>query len=135
MVGADVRVKDFVNEGEMSGNGILTVTGTLTAGNAIPKLTLADGATVKMAGTNAVQSVTTSFSASGTITVDATAITKEDGQANADIPVLSAPSFPAGVTWELHDPYVGNRRLVLKTEGGTSTLLLHRTGGLIIAIH
>ncbi len=49
--------------------------------------------TVKMAGTNVVQSVVMSLSASDTITVDATAITKEDSQANADISVLSAPHW------------------------------------------
>ena len=49
--------------------GTLEVTGTLTSGNSIPILTLANGATIKATGT--AQEVTTTFSASGTIKVDA----------------------------------------------------------------
>ncbi|MBO7683859.1 MAG: hypothetical protein J6T51_03940 [Kiritimatiellae bacterium] len=133
---AALSVRNFVNNGTMTGNnnGILTVTGTLTAGNPITKLTLADGATVKMSGTNTVQSVTTAFSASGTITIDATAITMADSRANASIPVLSAPSFPANVTWVLRDPYVGNRRLKVNTEGGKSTLLLNGPRGFVLVV-
>ena len=133
-VGNTVVVSNFVNNGTILGGGTLKVTGTLTAGNEIPRLTLADGATVKMTGTNAVQSVTTAFSASGTITIDASAISKEDGNAAKKMPILSMPSLPANVTWNLYDPLVGNRRLVSKTEGGRSVLYLKASTGLVVIV-
>ena len=52
--------------------GTLEVTGTLTSGNSIPILTLANGATIKATGT--AQVVSTTFSASGAIKVDASEI-------------------------------------------------------------
>lgn len=133
-VGSTVAVSNFVNNGAVLGGGTLRVTGTLAAGNAIPRLTLADGATVKMTGTNAVQGVTTAFSASGTVTIDASAISRADGIAANAIPVLSAPSFPAGVTWVLYDPFVRNRYLAVKTEGAESTLYLKRRPGTLILV-
>jgi hypothetical protein len=133
---AALSVRNFVNNGTMTGNnnGILTVTGTLTTGNAIPKLTLANGATVKMSGTNAVQSVTTAFSASGTITIDASAISKADGNAAKKMPILSMPSLPANVTWNLYDPLAGNRSLSAKTEGGRGVLYLKASTGLVVIV-
>ena len=131
-----LSVRNFANNGTMTGNNhsLLTVTGTLTAGNEIPRLTLADGATIKMTGTNAMQSVATAFSASGTITIDASAISKEDGNAAKKMPILSVPSLPANVTWNLYDPLVGNRRLVSKTEGGRGTLYLKAPTGLMVIV-
>ena len=67
-------------------------------------------------------------------TLPATAITKADSKALGKIPVLSAPSFPANVTWELYDPQVGNRYLATKTEGGTSTLYLGIRKGLVVIV-
>ena len=56
----------------MSGAAKLTVKGTLTPGSsAISSLALADGATVKLTGTNNAQTVSTTFAASGTVTIDA----------------------------------------------------------------
>ena len=133
-VGVAVTVKDFVNGGTVNGGGTLTVTGALTAGNEIPKLTLANGATIKMSATNAAQTVSSTFAANGTITVDATAISRRDGNEAKIMPVLSAPSFPAGVTWQLYDPYVSGRSLSIKTEGGGSTLYLKAQTGLVISV-
>ena len=71
----NLSVKDFVNGAgaDPLGSGILTVKGELTPGSkAIPKLTLSNDATIKATGT--AQVVSTEFSASGTIYVDASAI-------------------------------------------------------------
>ncbi|MBO7686973.1 MAG: hypothetical protein J6V72_11350, partial [Kiritimatiellae bacterium] len=69
-----LTVKNFTNTGTIntSQNGTLTVTGTLTPGNAIKNLTLAKGSTDKATGT--AQTVSTTFSATGAITVDASEI-------------------------------------------------------------
>ena len=133
-VGNTVVVSNFVNNGTIFGGGTLKVTGTLTAGNEIPRLTLTDGATIKMTGTNAVQSVTTTFSASGMITIDASAISKTDGNAAKKMPILSMPSLPANVTWNLYDPLVGNRHLVSKTEDGRGVLYLKTPMGLMVIV-
>ena len=133
-VGNTVVVSNFVNNGTILGGGTLNVAGTLTAGNVIPRLTLADGATVKMTGTNAVQSVTTAFSASGSITIDASAISKADGNAAKRMPILSVPSLPANVTWNLYDPLAGNRSLSAKTEGGRGVLYLKASTGLVVIV-
>ena len=133
-VGNTVVVSNFVNNGTILGGGTLKVTGTLTAGNEIPRLTLADGATIKMTGTNAVQNVTTAFSASGSITIDASAISKADGKAAKKMPILSMPSLPANVTWNLYDPLVGNRCLVSNTEDGRGVLYLKTPMGLMVIV-
>ncbi|MBQ7190514.1 MAG: hypothetical protein IJR99_13995, partial [Kiritimatiellae bacterium] len=78
--------------------------------------------------------VSTTFSASGTITVDASAITRSEGIEAVRTPVLSASSFPAGITWQLYDPYVEGRSLVTKTENGIRTLYLNAQQGTIISI-
>ena len=134
-VGSNVRVKDFVNEGVVNGGSTLTVTGTLTAGNAIPKLTLTDGATVKLAGTNAAQRVSITLSASGTITVDASAVPQRDLYAAGRVPVLTAPSIPSGVTWQLYDPQGVEGVLRTVAAGGVSTLYLVPRNGLLISFH
>ena len=68
---------------------MLQVTGTLTPGNNVNNLTLANGATVK-ASANTKQTVTTEFSASGTITIDASEIS-ESALEVGNIPVLTVP--------------------------------------------
>ena len=87
-----------------------------------------------MTGTNAVQNVTTAFSASGTITIDASAISKADGNAAKKMPILSMPSLPANVTWNLYDPLVGNRCLSAKAEDGRSVLYLKASTGLVVIV-
>ena len=72
-----LTVKNFHNGGTYYvysgyGLGTLVVTGTLTTGNKVTKLTLANGATIKATGT--AQEVTTTFSASDTIYVNASEI-------------------------------------------------------------
>ncbi len=72
-----LTVKNFHNGGDYYVNsgyglGTLVVTGTLTTGNKVTNLTLANGATIKATGT--AQVVSAEFSASGTIKVDASEI-------------------------------------------------------------
>ena len=133
---ADLTVANFVNStksGNIIGSSILTVTGQLTPGSAaIPKLSLADGATVKATGT--VQTVSTTFSASGTITIDASAITKE--QLNTDetgVAVMTVPldAITSGVFWNVSG--LAARATWVPDEGGTTkTLRLFKPVGLMI---
>ena len=118
----DLAIADFGNGGTVSGTGTITVTGTLTAGNAIPKLTLADGATVKLTGTNAVQSVTGTFASAGRVTVDFSAISANDIKAAKMIPVLSAPSLPADIKRRLSAVGTVGRSFRVVTEGDVSTV-------------
>ena len=118
---------------------MLTVKGTLTPGTkAIPKLTLGNGATIKATGT--AQVVSTTFSASGTITIDASAITKEalKNAANERIPVLTVPdSFDEkGVNWVAANSIIPNVRVKWEIdEGGkTKTLYLCRSSGTILIV-
>ena len=120
----DLSVYDFVNNGGIAGNGTLTVGGTLTPGKAIPRLTLANGATVKLAGTNAVQSVTTAFAAQGTVNVDASAISDDDLKAAGLVPVLSAPSLPADIKQRFSVLGTDKRSFRVVTENGISTLYM-----------
>ena len=127
-----LTVKNFFNGGTMYNDaGTLKVTGTLTTGNPLTKLTLADGATVKMTGASNVQTVSAEFSASGTITVDASVITAADLRTAPDgrIPVLSVPdSFdPTGTKWRVYSPGTSTRRL--RWEDGT--LYLSRASSMI----
>lgn len=50
------------------------------------------------------------------------------------MPILSVPSLPANVTWNLYDLLVGNRRLVSKTEGGRGVLYLKAPTGLMAIV-
>ena len=86
-----LSVKNFVNGGKIHDEslGMLQVTGTLTPGNNVNNLTLANGATVKASATTK-QTVTTEFSASGTITIDASEISESALEAG-NIPVLTVP--------------------------------------------
>ncbi len=129
-----VDVKDFVNNGAaVGGTGTLRVTGTLTAGNAIPRLTLADGATVKLSATNAAQTVSTALTASGTITLDISAVSRSDMYAAGKVPVLAAPSIPSGVEWRIYDPNNCECGLRMITADGVSTLYVVPRTGLIIS--
>ena len=129
-----MTVKNFKNGGTVSNSGTLTVTGTLTPGNAIPKLTLTDGAAVKATGT--AQTVSTTFSASGKVYIDASDITREQLNAATEerIPVLTVPSVPSGVTWDVDGklPVEGCRAKWFDDEGGTKTLYLCKPTGLMI---
>ena len=130
----DLSVYDFVNNGGIAGAGTLTVNGTLTAGNAIPKLTLADGATVKLTGTNAVQSVTGTFAAAGRVNVDASAVSDEDLKAAGLVPVLSAPSLPADIKQKMSAVGASNRRFRVVGEGGVSTVYMTRVHGFTVFV-
>ena len=135
-----LTVKNFYNRGTYYvypnyGLGMLEVTGTLTTGNQVTKLTLADGAKVKATGT--AQTVSTTFAASGTITVDASEITKE--QLNAgDVAVLTVPAAfnHSGATWDVSGEQVAGTRTKWRTDAGgtTKTLYIARSSGLRVII-
>ena len=128
-----LTVKNFTNTGTIntSQNGTLTVTGTLTPGNAIKNLTLANGSTVKATGT--AQTVSTTFSASGTITVDASGITKEQLDAG-NVAVLTVPSSfnTSSVTWNVSGEQIAGTRAKWRTDGTTQTLYLCKPIGLMV---
>ena len=135
-IGHSLSVKNFTNGGTIIGTSTLTVTGTLTPGKAIPKLTLTDGATVKASATTA-QTVSNTFSASGTITIDASDITKADLNAAEDqrIPVLSVPTANKGGTWTVDNaPVAGARAKWVDNGDNTSTLYLCKPHGMMIII-
>ena len=78
-----------------------------------------------MTGPDAPQTVTEAFSATGTVTIDATAV-NADGW-NDPVPVLTVPSKPTGVSWNIVTaPGVSKRRTYWVTEGETSTMHLGR---------
>lgn len=133
--GTGLTVKDFVNGGSVSGTARITVKGTLTPGAAINSLTLAAGATVKATGT--AQVVSTTFSASGTITVDASEITKAQLDAG-DVAVLTVPAAfnPSGITWNVSGAPVADARTKWRTDegGSTKTLYVGRPTGLMVVI-
>ncbi len=136
----DVVVSNFVNRGTIDTNqttGTLTVKGTLTPGNAIPDLALASGATVKATGT--AQKVSMAFAASGTITVDASAITKEQlkDAGKEGIPVLTVPtSFNhKDVSWNVDGAGVDSICAKWRVnEDGTKTLYIVRRDGFRIIV-
>ena len=131
-------VAPFKEGANLYAQGTLEVTGTLTSGNSIPILTLANGATIKATGT--AQVVSTTFSASGTIYVDASAITKEDlkNAANERIPVLTVPATFShrDVTWQVVGSDIPGLRARWETnEGGaTKTLYVCRSSGTMIIV-
>ena len=137
-VGNTLTVGNFVNNGTDSSDanaGSLIVKGTLTPGNAIKRLTLADGATVKASVTKK-QTVTTTFAASGTITVDASEITKE--QLNAgDVAVLTVPAAfnYSDVKWNVTGANVDRVRAKWRVnEDGTKTLYIARNDAFRVII-
>lgn len=135
---ADLTVKNFVNGTvtKIEGSKTLTVKGTLTPGTrAIPKLTLASGATVKATGT--AQIVSTTFAASGTITIDASEITREQlrNAENGRIAVLTVPaSFDTNsAAWAVSgEPISGTHVKWVDNGNDIKTLYLVRSAGLTV---
>ena len=139
-------VSNFYNGGTLyNGNiyggtayGTLLVNGTLTPGNAMTNITLAAGATIKATGT--AQMVSGTFSASGTITVDASEIDAQTLKAAGEtgIPVLTVPATfnPSSVEWNVENSVVNGVRAKWRTdEGGTTkTLYIARSSGLMVII-
>ena len=138
------KVKNFVNNGTISyasgwGRGMLEVTGFFQSKTAtLPALTLR-GATLKVVA-DAVVTVEDAFKASGTITIDASDITKEhlDEAADERIPVLTVPAsfLHLGVNWQVADSNIsGLRTRWVTDEGGeTKTLFICRSSGTRIII-
>lgn len=135
-------VSNFYNGGTLyNGNnyggtayGTLLVNGTLTPGNAMTNITLADGATVKATGT--AQVVSETFSASGTITVDASEIDAETLQ-KGDVAVLTVPAdqVPPNVEWPPYSPIKNVRtKWMLDGDGKTKTLYFGKVIGLKLII-
>ena len=135
--GKTLTVKNFTNRGNATGGGTgwLTVTGTLTPGNEIKRVTLADGSTVKASATT-TQTILYGFSVPGAVTIDASEITKEQLEAATDqrIPVLTVPTSGAGGSWTVSNPPTASIRAKWVDNGdGTSTLYLCKTQGFIIS--
>ena len=129
-----LSVADFVNNGTVNGGGTLTVGGTLTPGNAIPNLTLAAGATVKLTGLNAPQAVADTFAAAGRVYVDVSALDAETLKATDNVPVLTAPSFPADFKRNLATVGANDRGFRIVTEEGVSTVYSTRQIGFTIFV-
>ena len=137
------KVKNFVNNGSMSfqnsangwGRGELEVTGEFTSKTAsFPKLTLT-GATVKADGSHIT--VLDNFETSGTITIDASAITRQqlNDAGEVGIPVLTVPTENKGGAWKVANSVVGNVCAKWKDNGDdTSTRYLSQSKGLMIII-
>ena len=136
--GNTLTVGDFVNKGtdsSVANGGFLVVKGMLTPGNSIKKLKLDSGATVKATGT--AQVVSSTFSASGIVYIDASAITKEQLKEAADerIPILTVPTANKGGTWHVVNPPVaGVREKWIDNENDTCTLCLYRSSGMMIIV-
>ena len=137
-------VKNFVNDGSMSyqntangwgRGGVLEVTGGFTSKTgSFPKLTLT-GATVKADGSHIT--VLDNFETSGTITIDASAITRQqlNDAGEVGIPVLTVPTENKGGAWKVANSVVGNVCAKWKDNGDdTSTLYLSQSKGLMIII-
>ena len=87
------------------------------------------------ASATTVQTVSTTFSASGTVYIDASDITRAQLNAATDerIPVLTVPSVPSDVTWKVTGaPVEGCRAKWFDNGDGTSTLYLCKPNGLMI---
>jgi hypothetical protein len=136
-------VKNFHNSGTVCedpndlhyGKGVLKVTGTLTPGNNIRNLHLESGATITIAET--VQTVSKVFSATGTITLDASAVSEETLHAG-DVAVLTVPAaqVPADVKWLPVNSPIKNVRTKWKIDesGETQTLYFGKVVGLKLII-
>ncbi len=139
-------VSNFYNGGTLyNGNnfsgtayGTLLVNGTLTTGNAMTNITLAAGATVKATG--APQVVSGTFSASGTITVDASEIDAQTLKAAGEtgIPVLTVPATfnPSSVERNVANSVVNGvcAKWRIDEGGNTKTLYIARSSGLMVII-
>ena len=130
--GGGITCCNFVNNGTVTET--VKVKGVLTTGNAIPNLTLVDGATVKATG--AAQTVSSTFNASGTVTIDASAITAQQLREaeNGRIAVLTIPSAfdTTSATWEVSGAPITGARAKWVTGETTKTLYLARSSGLMI---
>ena len=121
--GGELTVRDFVNNGviDSSQKGPLIVNGTLTPGNEIPNLTLKNGAKIK--ATDKTQKVD-SFSASGTIYIDASDVTKKQFRETEDrrIRVLTAtnPNISNVTKWDV----TGNVNVLCRAKWIDNTLYL-----------
>jgi len=132
-------VSNFYNGGKLAnGNnfsgtayGTLLVNGSLTTGNAMTNITLAAGATVKATGTPQVVSGT--FSASGTITIDASEITEAVLKADK-VPVLTVPSSfgTSSANWAVSNAPITDTRVKWMSDGDTKTLYLAKPTGMIL---
>ena len=103
--------------------------------DAIKKLTLVDGSVVKASAT-VTQTVSTAFSASGTIYIDASDITKAQLDAG-DVPVLTVPDTfnHSGVTWNITGAAIPNATTKWKTDPNDSsrkTLYIAQPTGLVV---
>ena len=138
-------VKNFVNDGSMSyqntangwgRGGVLKVTGEFTSKTATyPALTLT-GATVK-ARIGAVVKVLDKFTSSGTIAIDASAITKAqfDEAEKQRIAVLTVPTADKGGVWNVVNYSIGNVYAKWIDNGNnTSTLYICNPAGTMIII-
>ena len=128
-----LSVKNFVNGGTMyNDTGTLQVTGTLTPGNDVRKLTLANGATIKASATTA-QTVTATFNASGTVTIDASEIPAATLRAG-NVPVLTVPvgANTSSATWTVSGAQIAGTSTKWVTGETTKTLYLARPTGLVI---
>jgi hypothetical protein len=125
-----LTVRNFTNRGDAlhGGKGWLTVTGTLTPGSDLKRVALNDGATVKALAT-ASQKILYAFAASGTITIDASAITAQQlKESENGIPVLIVPTMNKGGTWAVSHPRISGCRAKWVDNGdNTSTLYLCRS--------
>jgi hypothetical protein len=133
-----LTVKNFTNNGEITTKhkGTLIVKGILAPGNEIPVLTLADGATIK-ASTTQAQTVSSTFSASGTIIIDASEIMKDQLKVagKTGIPVLTVPAVPSDVKWNMTGLNVDRVRAKWRVnEDGTKTLYIARSDAFRVII-
>ena len=135
--GCVLSVKNFVNGGTMyNDTGTLQVTGTLTSGNNINRLKLTDGVTIKASATKP-QTVSTAFTASGTVTIDASEITEQqlESAENRRVAVLTVPSSfnPYSATWTVSNAACEGCKAKWRNDdsGTTKTLYLVKTIGSI----
>ena len=131
---ADLTVANFVNgadNGDIKGGNTLTVTGQLTPGSAaIPNLTLVNGASIKASATKS-QTVSTTFSVSGTVTIDASEIPADNIRAG-NVAVLTVPTANKGGTWRVVNSHVNTRIRWVDNGNNTSTLCLCKADGLMV---
>ena len=129
--GGGITCCNFVNNGTVTET--VKVKGVLTTGNAIPNLTLIDGATVKATG--AAQTVSSAFTTDGTVTIDAEAITRE--QLNTAemqrIPVLTVPTTEKkGNFFVVNPPINGLISKWVNNGDETSTLYICKPTGFMV---
>ena len=135
--GNGITCGNFVNHGSInSSNNKIIVNGTLVPDKSLIYLKLVDGATVK-ASTTQAQVVSTTFSASGTYTIDASEITKGQFVAaeNQRIAVLTVPTAEVDGSWTVtNSPLADVRAKWVNNGDDTSTLFLCKSQGTIFII-